>query len=323
MIFRRFPYTTLNDINLDWIIKQVKQIAAALQGKQDKPDSAGVAGQVLGLDENLDPVWLDQTGGGGGTTNYNNLTNKPQINGVTMSGNKTAADLGLANASDIPAVPVQSVNGQIGAVVLDAADVGALPDSTVIPVQSVNGQTGAVMLDAGDVGALPSTTTIPTASLALPEMDGTASAGSNISRFAMEGHVHPHDTSKQDALTFDARPTNNSTNPVTSTGIYNNTTISKLLYVRVSDNYTSLHLPNSCRVFGIVLDSTATRNGLYAFATTATGAGASVKLSSTGPDIINGQNRVTFDITVGGLGILALFIPNQTSPDDVYEIATT
>ena len=68
---------------------------------------------------------------------------------------------------------VTSVNGQQGAVVLDAADVGALPDSTVIPdstsdlindsgfvnaagaaaaapVQSVNGQTGAVSISIPD-----------------------------------------------------------------------------------------------------------------------------------------------------------------------------
>lgn len=34
-------------------------------------------------------------GGGGGTGDYTQLTNKPQIGGVTLSGNKTAADLGL------------------------------------------------------------------------------------------------------------------------------------------------------------------------------------------------------------------------------------
>lgn len=34
-------------------------------------------------------------GGGGGTTNYNALSNKPQINGVTLTGNKTAQDLGI------------------------------------------------------------------------------------------------------------------------------------------------------------------------------------------------------------------------------------
>lgn len=39
-------------------------------------------------------------GGGGGTTNYNQLSNRPQIEGVTLSGNKSASDLGLV------AVPV-------------------------------------------------------------------------------------------------------------------------------------------------------------------------------------------------------------------------
>lgn len=34
-------------------------------------------------------------GGGGGTTNYNELSNKPQINSVELSGNKALADLGI------------------------------------------------------------------------------------------------------------------------------------------------------------------------------------------------------------------------------------
>lgn len=37
-------------------------------------------------------------GGGGGTTDYNALLNKPQINGHALSGNKTAAQLGLVAA---------------------------------------------------------------------------------------------------------------------------------------------------------------------------------------------------------------------------------
>ena len=37
-------------------------------------------------------------GGGGGTTNYNGLSNKPQINGATLEGNKSSADLKLPYA---------------------------------------------------------------------------------------------------------------------------------------------------------------------------------------------------------------------------------
>lgn len=40
-------------------------------------------------------------GGGEGTDNYNDLSNKPKINNVTLNGNKTASDLGLASAEDL------------------------------------------------------------------------------------------------------------------------------------------------------------------------------------------------------------------------------
>lgn len=39
-------------------------------------------------------------GGSGGTSNYNDLQNKPQINGTTLSGNKTGDSLGLLSAGD-------------------------------------------------------------------------------------------------------------------------------------------------------------------------------------------------------------------------------
>lgn len=39
-------------------------------------------------------------GGGGGTTNYNALSNKPKINGVTLSGDQSASDLGIDTYDD-------------------------------------------------------------------------------------------------------------------------------------------------------------------------------------------------------------------------------
>lgn len=42
---------------------------------------------------------LNATGGGGGTSDYDDLTDKPSINNVTLSGNKTAAELGLGTYS--------------------------------------------------------------------------------------------------------------------------------------------------------------------------------------------------------------------------------
>ena len=39
-------------------------------------------------------------GGGGGTTNYNLLTNLPQINSVTLKGNKSFDDLGMQSLTN-------------------------------------------------------------------------------------------------------------------------------------------------------------------------------------------------------------------------------
>ena len=51
-------------------------------------------------------------GSGGGTTDYNDLTNKPQINSVTLSGNKTTADLNISynDLDDKPVIPAAQVN---------------------------------------------------------------------------------------------------------------------------------------------------------------------------------------------------------------------
>lgn len=90
-------------------------------------------------------------GGGTGTTDYNQLTNRPSINGTTLSGNQTSSQLGLYGTNNTPPYPVTSVNGQTGDVVI----------STGGNVDSVNGKTGVVVLSAADVGALPNTTVIP------------------------------------------------------------------------------------------------------------------------------------------------------------------
>ena len=42
-----------------------------------------------------------KSGGGGGTSDYDDLENKPSINNVTLSGNKTLSELGAASATDL------------------------------------------------------------------------------------------------------------------------------------------------------------------------------------------------------------------------------
>lgn len=89
-----------------------------------------------------------EPGGGSGTSDYTQLSNKPQINGHTLDGNKSASDLGLGTYSKpsggIPKTDLAQGVQQS----LNKAD-SALQTA---PVQSVAGKTGAVNLGAGDVG---------------------------------------------------------------------------------------------------------------------------------------------------------------------------
>lgn len=54
-------------------------------------------------------------GGGGGTTNYNQLENKPQINGVTLSGNVSSDQLGITpnELKAVENVPSAATNGSV------------------------------------------------------------------------------------------------------------------------------------------------------------------------------------------------------------------
>lgn len=114
----------------------------AVAGKQDAPATTGTAGQVLGLDSNLRPVWVPQSGGGG-TSDYADLTNKPSINNVTLSGNKTGAELGLASASDLSAVSTTAQAAQTAAQAAQTAADDAADDAAGAMTAAQNAQTTA------------------------------------------------------------------------------------------------------------------------------------------------------------------------------------
>ena len=61
------------------------------------------------------PIISDGGGGGeGGTNNYNDLANKPSINGKTLSGDVSLADIGAASSEDVNQMD-QELEGQISA----------------------------------------------------------------------------------------------------------------------------------------------------------------------------------------------------------------
>jgi len=67
-----------------------------LADKLDAPSTAGTSGQVLTSDGQGGQSWQTPQSG---VSSYNDLSDKPQINSVTLSGNKSASDLGLSTAA--------------------------------------------------------------------------------------------------------------------------------------------------------------------------------------------------------------------------------
>ena len=84
------------------------------------------------FEENDMQITLDFSGSGiGGTTDYNDLENKPSINNVTLTGNKSASDLGLGTytkpSGGIPASDIAS--GVIPAIDATLTTTGAAADA--------------------------------------------------------------------------------------------------------------------------------------------------------------------------------------------------
>ena len=70
-----------------WIAVEMTKGPKLIRGPAGPQGPRGFPGEVV-----------EGGGGGGGTSDYTELTNKPQINSTTLSGNKSSSSLGLADA---------------------------------------------------------------------------------------------------------------------------------------------------------------------------------------------------------------------------------
>ena len=167
MVVIKFPFTSMQQFNLDWIMQQLHKML------QFMPMN-GVAGDVL--QRNVDgAVWMPLTSVSLDIHSMSTILEVEGVDELAIYDNSLQGNYKVSVSDVLAQAAVQSVNGQTGAVVLDAADVGALPDTTAIPsdtsdltntagfvdaagaaaaapVQSVNSQTGAVVLGKSDVG---------------------------------------------------------------------------------------------------------------------------------------------------------------------------
>jgi len=98
---------------------------------------------------------LQRGGGGGGTTNYNALYNKPQINGVTLQLDKTSDELGLVKnnwgTTQAGKALIIGADGKVTASAGGTGDYSALTNKPKINSVELNGN-----VSLGDIGAFKS-----------------------------------------------------------------------------------------------------------------------------------------------------------------------
>lgn len=158
MVVIKFPFTSMQQFNLDWIMQQLHKML------QFMPMN-GVAGDVL--QRNVDgAVWMPLTSV---SLDIHSMSTIPEVEGAdelaiydnSLQGNYKVTVQDLLDAA---APPVSSVNGQTGAVILGKSDVGlgnvdniqqySASNPPPYPVTSVNGQTGAVIVSGGAVDSV-------------------------------------------------------------------------------------------------------------------------------------------------------------------------
>ena len=95
-------------------------------------------------------------GGGGGTSDYEELENKPSINNVTLSGNKTTSDLNISYDDLLDKPYINNMPPSIGADIGDVLTHTSDGDNWVAPVKELplitSGDNGKVLtVSNGDV----------------------------------------------------------------------------------------------------------------------------------------------------------------------------
>ena len=164
----KYPWTNLHELNLDWILGQIRQITKQIA------NFTGMTASAHALPSNADPT-VELTGGSGNEP-YNfdfGLPSAPASTVSTVNGQSgdvviTASDIGLGNVDNVqqysatnpPPYPVTSVNGQTGAVTVTApvTSVNGMTGDVIVSgggsgdVLSVNGKNGVVVLDKTDIG---------------------------------------------------------------------------------------------------------------------------------------------------------------------------
>lgn len=125
--------------------------------------SAPIINKVLNPDGSISKLtdYLGGGGGGGGTTDYNALNNKPSINGVTLSGNKTSEQLQLADKQTLDKVldDIAMMDNEIDTLSKDTVSLSKTTTQTLKSPLSItndlmiNGDTNAFKIEVNENGS--------------------------------------------------------------------------------------------------------------------------------------------------------------------------
>ena len=206
-------------------------------------------------------------GTGEGTSDYAELENKPQINEVTLSGNKSLSDLGIAAASDLA-----TLSGVVGdssdGLVKDVSDLQTtVGDSSAGLVKDVSDIQGVIPSGATSSNKLATASDIPDAVTGNPS--GSATAG-NLTKLQIGSDVYnvpsgggggtatllvSYDLAAADFVDYDGNKLGVKDFTNSEKTALNAASKIRVIYGRVTDN------ASSCRVFECSdLDLTNIRN---------------------------------------------------------------
>ena len=164
-----YPWTNLHELNLNWILSQIRQLTKQVS------KFVNLTASAHSVPYGSDPT-VDVTGGTGNDP-YNLDFGIPEsassavntVNGQSGDVVLTASDIGLGNVDNVqqysatnpPPYPVTSVNGMTGNVTVTApvTSVNGMTGDVIVSggggggdVLSVNGKSGVVVLDSTDIG---------------------------------------------------------------------------------------------------------------------------------------------------------------------------
>lgn len=216
-LYSNYPNTNFHELNLDWLIEQMKALAEAWENFNGRVDATAFPSvdpsvTVTGDLQNGLTFTFGLPMGAPGTPGA------PGV-GIVSATVSAAGDFSLT-LSDGTVLSLGNIKGPQGTPGQGLVIIATLSSASDLPATGNAGdaymvENGAVYdlyiwdtvaLDWANVGSMSS----PSPSSATPLMDGTATAGSS-SAFSRGDHVHPVDTSRQakiaDTITIDGSAT--------------------------------------------------------------------------------------------------------------------